>query len=306
MNIVGHRNIFYAISGALVLASIIFLIVWGLRLGIDFTGGALIELEFQDSRPDLALLKARTEKWDGTGLVFTPSGDKALLVRTGHISEEAKKQLLSMVAGEAPADGAGVREKRFTGIGPTIGKELRSRSLSAIILVISLIVIYIAWAFRRVSQPVKSWKYGVVTVITLLHDVIIPTGFFAFLGRFYMADVDTLFVTALLTIMGFSVHDTIVVFDRIRENLKEVGNKEAFGDIVNKSLNETMARSINTSLTVILSLLAVFFFGGESVMFFSLALIIGIIFGTYSSVFIASPLLVTWHNFVHSKVNYTG
>ena len=290
MNIIGRRNIFYAISGSLMIVSVILISLWGLRFGIDFTGGSLLELEFQAERPDVASLKARTGSWDGPSLVFTPSGDKGLLVRTGHLSEEAKKKLLTLIGGQ---DG-GLIEKRFTGIGPTIGQELRQRSLAAILLVISLIVLYVAWAFRKVSRPVKSWKYGVVTVITLLHDAIIPTGFFAVLGKLYMAEVDTLFVTALLTIIGFSVHDTIVVFDRIRENLKEAKRAESFEEIVNKSVNETMTRSINTSLTVLFSLLAVFFFGGESVMFFSLALIIGIIFGTYSSIFIASPLLVSW------------
>lgn len=290
MNIIGRRNIFYAISGSLMIVSVILISLWGLRFGIDFTGGSLLELEFQAERPDVASLKARTGSWDGPSLVFTPSGDKGLLVRTGHLSEEAKKKLLTLIGGK---DG-GTIEKRFTGIGPTIGQELRQRSITAILLVISLIVLYVAWAFRKVSRPVKSWKYGVVTIITLLHDAIIPTGFFALLGKLYMAEVDTLFVTALLTIIGFSVHDTIVVFDRIRENLKEAKKAESFEEIVNKSVNETMARSINTSLTVLLSLLAVFFFGGESVMFFSLALIVGIIFGTYSSIFIASPLLVSW------------
>lgn len=297
MNIIGHRKMFYMISGTLLLVSIAAFLFWGLRLGIDFTGGSLLELEFQAERPDVAALKARTGSWDGPSLVFTPSGDKGLLVRTGHLSEEAKKKLLTLIGGK---DG-GLTEKRFTGIGPTIGQELRKRSLTAVVFVISLIVLYVAWVFRKVSQPVKSWKYGVVTIITLLHDVIIPTGFFAVLGRLYMAEIDTLFVTALLTIIGFSVHDTIVVFDRIRENLKEAKRAESFERIVNKSVNETMARSINTSLTVLLSLLAVFFFGGESVMFFSLALIIGIIFGTYSSIFIASPLLVTWHKFQQKK-----
>ena len=290
MNIIGRRNIFYAISGSLMIESVILISLWGRRFGIDFTGGSLLELEFQAERPDVASLKARTGSWDGPSLVFTPSGDKGILVRTGHLSEEAKKKLLTLIGGQ---DG-GLIEKRFTGIGPTIGQELRQRSLAAILLVISLIVLYVAWAFRKVSRPVKSWKYGVVTVITLLHDAIIPTGFFAVLGKLYMAEVDTLFVTALLTIIGFSVHDTIVVFDRIRENLKEAKRAESFEEIVNKSVNETMTRSINTSLTVLFSLLAVFFFGGESVMFFSLALIIGIIFGTYSSIFIASPLLVSW------------
>ena len=189
-------------------------------------------------------------------------------------------------------------EKRFDAIGPTIGQELKRKSIYAIIFVLVLIVLYIAWAFRKVSKPIASWKYGVVAVTALFHDVLIPTGLFSVLGKFAGAEVDTLFVTALLTILGFSVHDTIVVFDRVRENLRNsLGRGVDFSAIVEQSIKETIVRSINTSLTVILSLLAVFLFGGESIRYFTLTLIIGVVIGTYSSIFIASPLLVTWQLF---------
>jgi len=294
MDIIGHRKIFYAISGVLMLTSIAVFALWGLRPGIDFTGGSIIELEFSDVRPDVEKLKSATGEWSGGTVLFTPTGERGLLVRTKHLSDEEHSELLGLL------DGGEERlfvESRFDSVGPSVGRELRNNSLMSLVLVISLIVIYVAWAFRKVSNPVPSWKYGIVTVVTLVHDVLLPAGLFAFLGHFYMIEVDTLFVTALLTIMGFSVHDTIVVFDRIREHLKAARGGDAFDVIVNKSVNETIVRSINTSLTVLLALLAIFLLGGESVRFFSLTLIIGIVAGTYSSIFIASPMLVTWHKF---------
>lgn len=299
MNIVGHRKIFFAVSGLLFLLSIASFLVWGLRLGIDFTGGLLIEVEFSEVRPDTASLKSRIADLGLGEVLFTPTGESGLIVRTGYIGEDAKERLLS---GLSLDGGYPLMVKRFNGIGPTIGKELKGRSARALIIVILLIVFYVAWAFRKVSRPVPSWKYGVVTIVALVHDIALPSGLFVLLGRFYGVDIGILFVTALLTILGFSVHDTIVVFDRIRENLKE-GDKDGrdFETVVNRSLNETIVRSINTSLTVLLALLAVFFFGGESIRFFSLALITGVIFGTYSSIFIAGPLLVSWHNFTQRK-----
>ncbi|MBI2639276.1 MAG: protein translocase subunit SecF [Candidatus Sungbacteria bacterium] len=294
MDIIGHRKIFYAVSGVLVLASIVVFVLWGLRPGIDFSGGSILELEFSGVRPDVQELKSATAGWSGGTILFTPAGERGLLVRTEHLSEEKHQELVGLISGSEK--GLFV-ETRFDSIGPTIGRELKNRSFLSLVLVITLIVLYVAWAFRKVSRPIQSWKYGVVTVITLAHDVILPVGVFAFLGRFYMIEVDTLFVTALLTIMGFSVHDTIVVFDRIREHLKALKASDGFEGIVNQSVNETMVRSVNTSLTVLLALFAILLFGGESVGFFSLALIIGIVAGTYSSIFIASPLLVTWYGF---------
>lgn len=302
MDIIGRAKLFYFFSGALLILSIAAFSFFGLNFGIDFTGGSIMELEFLSERPDVSVLQERVANWDGSTIIFTPSGMRGLLIRTQHLSDDAHKKILELISQNEPGI---FTEKRFDSIGPTIGRELRRNSMLAIFLVIGLIVIYIAWAFRKVSKPVQSWKYGLVTVVTLLHDIILPAGLFAFLGRFYAVEVDTLFVTALLTIMGFSVHDTIVVFDRIRENLKSASKSHIFADIVNRSVNETMVRSINTSLTVILSLAAVLLFGGESVTFFSLALIFGIAFGTYSSIFIASPLLVSWEKFSANRGSKT-
>lgn len=201
----------------------------------------------------------------------------------------------------SPVDAAIVIEDQFESIGPTVGKELMTRSIYSIIAVLSAIIIYIAWAFRKVSKPVSSWKYGVAAVIALLHDVIIPCGIFAVLGHYFNVEIDILFITALLTMLGFSVHDTIVVFDRTRENLARSRQLGVFEDIVNQSVNETIRRSINTSMTAFLALLAMYLFGGDSVKYFVLALMMGIVFGTYSSIFIASPLLVVWNNWSMKK-----
>ncbi|MDP1709551.1 MAG: protein translocase subunit SecF [Candidatus Komeilibacteria bacterium] len=201
---------------------------------------------------------------------------------------------------ETSGIGAGiVVEDQFESIGPTVGKELLRRSIYSILAVLSAIIIYIAWAFRKVSQPVSSWKYGVAAVIALTHDVVIPCGIFAVLGHFWGVEIDILFITALLTMLGFSVHDTIVVFDRTRENLARARHQGSFEETVNQSVNETIRRSINTSMTAFLALLAMYLFGGDSVKYFVLALMMGIIFGTYSSIFIASPLLVVWNNWSH-------
>jgi preprotein translocase subunit SecF len=186
-------------------------------------------------------------------------------------------------------------EERFTTIGPTLGAELQRKAIAGIIVVLVMIIIFIAWAFRKVSRPLSSWKYGVVAIITLAHDVLVPAGVFAVLGQFMGVEIDLLFLTALLAILGYSINDTIVVFDRIRENLAgsyRTNMKEGFDQIVGRSLRETFMRSINTSLTTSLVLIALLVFGSPAIFYFALALLIGIIAGTYSSIFIASPLLV--------------
>ena len=296
MNIIGHRKIFYTLSAVFLAASIGVLAVWGLKFGIDFTGGSIDEVEFKTSRPSVGELQTWVKDLNLGEVRFQPSGEKGLLIRTRHLAEAEHQALLrALAAGAGGEESATLAEKRFDAVGPTIGQELKRKSLIALVLVIFLIVSYIAFAFRKVSQPVVSWKYGITTVAALVHDVIIPAGFFAVAGRFLGYEVDTLFVTAVLTILGFSVHDTIVVFDRIRENLQKSRPGDDFEELVNRSVNQTLARSINTSLTVLLALTAVYFFGGDSTKVFSLTLMIGIIAGTYSSIFIASPLLVTWH-----------
>lgn len=295
MNIIGYRKIYYIVSGILVLTSWTLLIIWGLKLGIEFTGGSLIEVGYKDARPAIEEIKQKLEPLNLGSVSVTPTDQNAVMLRLKDVDEATHQQILG-----ALKEGKELDEKRFESVGPTIGRELKTRSVQAIIIVLFAIVIYLAWAFRKVSKPVVSWKYGVVAVLALIHDVSIPLGVFAFLGKFYGVEIDTLFVTAILTVLGFSVHDTIVVFDRIRENLKK-GGAERFDNIVNKSVNETLTRSINTSLTVLFVLLAIYFFGGATIANFALTLIIGIIAGTYSSIFIASPLVVSWENWARKK-----
>jgi preprotein translocase subunit SecF len=302
LNIIGARKVWFALSGVLFIASIAAIAVWGLRFGIDFTGGSITELHFLDTRPDISLIAKSIEKSGVEDAVLQPAGDNDLFVRTKTLDQAAHQKMVEeLVATFKTTDNKpAVEERSFESIGPTVGAELKQKSWSAIAMVLLAIILFIAWAFRKVSEPVASWKFGVCAVLALFHDVIIPTGIFAMLGHFLGYEIDTLFVTAILTVLGFSVHDTIVVFDRIRENLIKRGGA-SFAETVNVSVNETMTRSINTSFTVLLVLLAVFFFGGESTKNFVLVLILGVFFGTYSSIFIASPLLVAWQEWQKAK-----
>jgi len=291
MFIIGNRKIFFAISAALMLVSIFSVGYFGIRSGIDFAGGSLLEVAYVN-RPDIGSIEEYT-KTLSFSVLLQPSGEHDLIVRTKDLSQDERAMLLSALSGT----GETFTESRFTSIGPSIGAELKQKAWIAFLLVILGITLFVAFAFRKVSEPVSSWKYGLVAIIALVHDVMIPTGVVAFLGS-YMLDyqVDALFVTALLTILGFSVHDTIVVFDRVRENLQK--NKEeylsrTFAETVGASVSQTFARSINTSLTVVFVLLALFIFGGAPTKPFALTLMIGVIAGTYSSIFLASPLLVT-------------
>ncbi len=306
MDIIRYKNIFLIFSGLLVLGSMAAVLVWGLRLGIDFTGGSLLEVRYKNEVPAIEQIKKTLENLRISDLIIQPSENQTLLLRFGHVDEEEHQKI--RMALENQAGEGNFEELQFTTIGPVIGAELKRKSLFALGLASLGIIAYLAFAFRNVSSSPNqkfgvgtspsSWKYGMIAVVVaFLHDVAIPTGIFAVLGHYLNVSIDTLFITALLTILGFSVHDTIVVFDRIRENLRKLKVAEPFENTVNKSVNETIARSVNTSFTTVLALLAVFFFGGVTVKYFVLAMIIGIILGTYSSIFVASPLLVIWQKF---------
>lgn len=298
-NLVKNQKYFFIFSGLLIVGSLLALILWGLKPGLDFTGGSLLEVEYKNDRPSNPAIEEKISPLVEKPILI-PTGDRGIIIKTKAIDEVKHQEVLKSLqelAGETKDDSS-LKEKRFEMIGPTVSADLRTKSFLAILFVLLAIIAYIAFAFRKVSRPVSSWKYGVCAVIALAHDVIIPSGVFAVLGHFKGVEVDTLFVTALLTVLGFSVHDTIVVFDRIRENLLKYP-RETFDEIANRSVNQTMVRSINTSLTVLLVLLAAFFLGGESVKYFVLTLIIGVIFGTYSSIFIASSLLVVWNRRLH-------
>jgi preprotein translocase subunit SecF len=288
MFVITYRKYFFAFSALLLLSSLFAIFAWGLKPGIDFTGGALIEVSYEGGRPDVSAVRQALAGAGNTEALVQETGDAGLLVRTKDLTEVEHQTILTTLSlnGSAP-----VTEKRFATIGPVISGELRTKSFTSIALVSLLIILFITFAFRGISEPVKSWKYGLIAIATLVHDVLIPTGLFAVLGKLYGVEVDTLFVTALLAILGISVSDTIVVFDRIRENLKDKKGG-SFAQTVGESLQQTLTRSINTSATSLLAILALFFFGPESVRTFALVLATGMVFGTYSSIFVASPLLV--------------
>jgi len=297
--IIQKRKIWLTISSVLVGLSIVFLALWGLNLGIDFTGGSLLEIKFLNERPAAEEVRAAVSELNLEGdIVVQLTSDQNMILRFQQIEEDTHQQIYSMLEEKYPDN---AQEERFEAIGPSIRKELRSKAIYSILVVILAIVLYIGWAFRKVSWPVKSWKYGIIAIIALSHDVMITLGVFAILGRFGGIEVGLPFVAALLTILGYSVNDSIVVFDRIRENLGRLV-KTDFENIVNRSVNETVTRSINTSFTTLIVLLMVAIFGGASIQFFVLALMIGILSGTYSSIFLASPLLVVFERWGKEKV----
>lgn len=288
MNIIARRKYFFIFSGILVLASLILFFVQGLKLGIDFTGGTLMEVDLKKTSLSKEDAKKALFELGIEGLNVQFSSEGSILARFVSVSDEENGVVEKKI--EEKIKGAQVARTEF--ISSMISSELRNKTIQALFYAIAGIILYIAWAFRKVSFPVKSWKYGVAAVVALAHDVIITIGVFVLLGKFFGTEVGISFIAALLTILGYSVNDTIVVFDRIRENLSRAGSKENFEETINKSLNETLGRSISTSLTVMLVLLAIVLWGGTSLFEFSLALLVGVFFGTYSSIFVASALVV--------------
>lgn len=290
LKVIKYRNIWLSVSGLMVAVSIVFLMLWGLKFGLDFTGGSLLEIKFSGSQPTVTALQAQLSGEVVSSLTVQPTEDSMIL--RFQESDEATHQVILGALEKMPEAQAGLEEVRFEAIGPSIGQELRSKAFWLMIFVLVVVIIYIGFAFQKVSKPVASWKYGVTAIIALFHDILITVGVFALLGKFYGVEINTSFVVALLTVLGYSVNDTIVVFDRTRENLPK--SATSFAETVNTSLNQTFVRSINTVITTLLALLAVLFFGGDSVRDFVLALIVGIFCGAYSSIFVASPLLVVW------------
>lgn len=338
MNIIKYRKISFFISGVLFVTSVVLLFTLGLKPGIDFTGGSLLEVSFTQERPSIVEVQDALAPLELGDVQVQPSGDEGMILRMQYISEEQHQQVLSTLRDAFPTENAmpsdedttiasativdgqnteglqietiegdgivldatpvtqdapAVVEERIETIGPSISAHLKERAWEIGLFVVIAIVLFIAYAFRRVSKPVSSWKFGVTAIIALVHDVMIVVGLFVLLGHYLNVEVNIPFVVALLTILGYSVNDTIVVFDRIRENLIRMGYQK-FEEVVNKGVNDTLLRSFNTSFTTILVLLALFLFGGESIKYFALALIAGTVVGTYSSIFLASPLLVVW------------
>ncbi len=292
MKVVTHRKKFYGIAIILISLSIFALSFWGLNFGIDFKGGSIVEVKFEKATDIKPILANHSEA------VIRETSDNGYIVRTHAMTSAEQSDFTDSVTA------AGGQVVSLNTVGPILGQELQKKALWSIILVILAIVLFITYAFRYVSEPVSSWKYGTVAIIALAHDVIIPTGVFAYLGRNGGYEIDTLFVTALLVILGFSVHDTIVVFDRTRENLKNGElKKHSFEKVVGMSVSQTFSRSINTSLTTIIALVVLWFMGPVATKNFALVLIIGILVGTYSSIFVGSPLLVTLQKFAEKKAS---
>jgi len=291
-NIIGHRKVNYSISGTIIVASIVALFVYGLSFGIDFTGGSQIEIQATQgmSRENLQSLLKES---NGLDVSIKTSLQGSFLIETKPLTTDEHASAIETIQVAYPD----ARELSFSSIGPSVGNELKQKAIVATILVFLGIIAYVSWAFRKSSSlHVKSWTYGVAAIIALFHDLMFVIGVFVLMGHFLGTKVDSLFLTALLTVLGFSVHDTIVVFDRIRERLK-IGEEKTFEEVVNVSVNQTMVRSIATSMTVIFVLLTLLLFGGESIRSFVIALLAGMLVGTYSSIFVASPLLVSWYKF---------
>lgn len=292
MDIVGKRKIFLIISGILTLVSLVAILLFSFRLSIEFTGGSVTQFVSVDRKPIERNLVEKAYQDNKIKIATYKENSKTnITIRSDAITNDQKNIIIESIN----ISGDKVKEQSFNTLGPVIGGETKLNALKAVGLAIVAITLYIAFAFRKVSRPVSSWKFGISAIVALVHDVLIVLGAFAILGYFFQVEVDTLFITAILTIMGFSVHDTIVVFDRIRENLIKNVRNLPFESVVNNSFNETLARSLNTSNTVIFVLIALLLFGGESIRWFIVAFLIGIITGTYSSIFIASAILVEWY-----------
>ncbi len=292
MYIVNHRTLFFTITGILLAISLAAIVFFRLPLSIDFAGGSLVEVSYTNARPTLTTVTENVKQLALGEVSVRESGANAITVRTRTLSPEEHDKVLLALSLDNKQE---LTELRFNSIGPSMGAELGKKALYALLAVIGAIMLYIAWAFRSVSKPISSWVYGLVVVVILIHDILVPAGFYAILGHYTGSQVDSLFVVALLAILGYSVNDTIVIFDRIREHLRTNEHTklvEPFDVTVGKSVTETLGRSINTSLTVVLALLALVIVGSKETMDFALVLLVGVIAGTYSSVILAAPLLI--------------
>jgi len=290
MDIVGKRYLYFLISFILIVPGLIGLLIWGLPLAVDFAGGSIVEIRFDSSQTpslqDVRDLYASLGEMDAEP---RSSGTNEMVIRTNHMTDATNAEILSAMQDQF---GVEITMLRFESVGPTIGREVTIRAVGTIALAAVAILLYIWYAFRGVKN---AHRYGVSAILAMLHDVAVVFGMQAILSHFWGWEVDALFLTALLTVISFSVHDSIVVFDRIRENAGRF-RRESYEKVVNQSIVQTMARSINTQLTVFLTLLALLLFGGSTIRHFIVILMIGLLSGTYSSIFNAAPILVVWEN----------
>lgn len=295
MFIIAHRRFFFWLTGLILAAAIGAILVWGLPLGLDFTGGSMMQVEYKNGRPALADIQKQSTLVPVGAVSVREFGENSISIRTRTMSPEEHEAMLIAVSGNESTI-----ELSYTSVGPALGSQFTNKATWAMFAVILVIVLYIAFAFRHVSRPVPSWGYGLTVVAMLVIDLIVPIGFYAAYSHYTGAEVDSLFVVALLALLGYVVNDIIVIFDRIREHLhnnEKTGLRESFEDTIGKSINETMTRSINTALTVALALLALIYFGAEATRNFALVMLVGIVIGTFSSIARSAPLLIplaTW------------
>ncbi len=297
LDIIGKKNWYFLFSLLIIIPGLISMSLWGLNLSIDFTGGSrMILLLPQKVTNDSRATVENIIKEEKITIVTIQPSDKELIIKTKQINEKQNAALLKKLQAKIKD----IKQDEFETIGPTIGSEITWDAIKSILFASILIVFYIAWSFRTVPKQTSSWRFGICAIIALIHDTLVLIGIFSILGHFFKVEVDSLFVTAMLTVIGFSVHDTIVVFDRIRENLRRTVNIP-FAQVVNDSILQTLVRSLNTSLTALLVLITLLSFGGPSIRWFIVALIIGITSGTYSSIFNAAQLLVLWQELKDKK-----
>jgi preprotein translocase subunit SecF len=290
MNIIKHRYLYFAISLLVIIPGIIALLIWGLPLAIDFTGGSMLELKFDSgTAPQPAQVFDLLTKDGIADAEVQSSGTDGIIIHSKDMSEETKNQIVSDIG---TTFNSTITVNSFESVGPVIGQEVTQRAVLAVALAALAIIIYITFAFRGVQH---AFRYGTAAIMAMIHDVLVVVGMEALIGHFMGWEADSMFLTAVLTVIGFSVHDTIVVFDRIREN-SGIYRRLTFTEVVNHSTVQTLARSINTQLTVMLCLLAMALFGGVTIRHFVTILLIGVFSGTYSSIFNASPILVVWEN----------
>jgi preprotein translocase subunit SecF len=285
----------YYIFSIIILAVALFsTFYFGLNLGIDFVGGSIMEVEFE-SRPQNSAIQEKLSSLNLGDYTIQSIGEKGVVLKIKEISDSVRQNIIPKLSEISPA-----QELSFENISPIVSGELRGKTVALVIVSLISLLIYIMVSFRKVSRPVSGLVYGVVSIIVLTFDILITIGFFAFLGKFYNAQFSIPIVTALLTIIGYTINDKVIVFDRVRENIIK-RTADNFEELVNKSLNETLIRSLSTGFCTLLVLLSLVFLGGETLKYFSLTLLIGIIVGTYSSLFVASPLLVSWYKFNSKK-----
>lgn len=285
--IIKYRAIYILFSSIAIIASVVILFVFGIKPGIDFTGGSILEVEYKEERPANAQISEKLKELNLGNTVIQMAGEKEVLIRMGDINEETHQEILSLLREESE-----VEEKRFESIGPVIGKELKDKTKIVVILSLLSMIAYIAIAFNKIKKPISSWIYGIISVFALFYDSLISLAVFSVLGYLYGVEISIPVVTAFLAVLGYSINNTVVVFDRVRENL--IRQKGTFEEVVTESIKQTFVRQINTSLTTLFVAFSIFFFGGETLKYFSLVLILGIFAGTYSSIFLVGPLLVFW------------